>query len=290
MEFLVGWRDDLACGFSYKASLNFDFFRSKVTYLPATATGSYAHTPTQNIGGGKNCLRLDCRLCVWDGIFQNAAEVASSGQPNARVGGMRYRDLDNDGKITDKDQTRIFNPVPDLSFGLNIELAYKNFDLQMFWQGVLGQDVYNDQKFQTDFWSVNDTGSNKGVRVLDGWLPEVNAGSTIPMLTTSNNGDEGRCSSYFVENGSYGKLRTPQLGYNLPSKVLSKLRMSKASICVGQNLLTIKSKSLTCTDPRIQDGCILSRHLFLSVFGWNSKTVKYRHSFRKVSFYSIHII
>jgi hypothetical protein len=163
---------------------------------------------------------------------------------------MRYRDLDNDGKITDKDQTWIFNPVPDLSFGLNIELAYKNFDLQMFWQGVLGQDVYNDQKFQTDFWSVNDTGSNKGVRVLDGWLPEVNAGSTIPMLTTSNNGDEGRCSSYFVENGSYGKLRTLQLGYNLPSKVLSKLRMSKARVYVsGQNLLTIKSKSLTCTDP-----------------------------------------
>ena len=73
---------------------------------------------------------------------------------------------------------------------------------------------------------MNDTGSNKGVRVLDGWLPEVNAGSTIPMLTTSNNGDEGRCSSYFVENGSYGKLRTLQLGYNLPSKVLSKLGLS----------------------------------------------------------------
>lgn len=249
MEFLVGWRDDLACGFSYKASLNFDFFRSKVTYLPATATGSYAHTPTQNIVEAAKPYGSIVGY-VWDGIFQNAAEVASSGQPNARVGGMRYRDLDNDGKITDKDQTWIFNPVPDLSFGLNIELAYKNFDLQMFWQGVLGQDVYNDQKFQTDFWSVNDTGSNKGVRVLDGWLPEVNAGSTIPMLTTSNNGDEGRCSSYFVENGSYGKLRTLQLGYNLPSKVLSKLRMSKARVYVsGQNLLTIKSKSLTCTDP-----------------------------------------
>ncbi len=94
----MGWRDDLACGFSYKASLNFDFFRSKVTYLPATATGSYAHTPTQNIvEAAKYGLRLDCQVGVWDGIFQNAAEVASSGQPNARVGGMRYRDLDNDG-------------------------------------------------------------------------------------------------------------------------------------------------------------------------------------------------
>ena len=70
------------------------------------------------------------------------------------------------------------------------------------------------------------------------------------MLTTNNTGDEGRTSSYFVENGSYCKLRTLQIGYSLPSKILSKLRMSKARFYIsGQNLLTIKSKSLTCTDP-----------------------------------------
>lgn len=59
------------------------------------------------------------------------------------MGGMKYADLNGDGKITADDQTWIFNPVPDLSFGLNLELNYKNFDLQMFWQGVLGQDIYN---------------------------------------------------------------------------------------------------------------------------------------------------
>lgn len=111
-------------------------------------------------------------------------------------------------------------------------------------------DVYNYQKFQNDFWSVTDAGSNKGERVLDGWLPVVNTGSTIPMLTTDNRGDEGRTSSYFVENGSYAKLRTLQLGYTLPAKVLEKLRMSRARVYIsGQNLLTIKSKGLTCTDP-----------------------------------------
>ena len=137
-----------------------------------------------------------------------------------------------------------------LSFGLNVELGYKNFDLQMFWQGVLGQDVYNNQKFQNDFWSVTDAGSNKGDRVLDAWLPNVNASSTIPMLTTNNKGDEGRASSYFVENGSYAKLRTLQIGYNIPEKLLSRLRMSKARVYIsGQNLLTLKSKSLTCSDP-----------------------------------------
>lgn len=90
----------------------------------------------------------------------------------------------------------------------------------------------------------------QGDRVLDAWLPNVNESSTIPMLTTNNKGDEGRASSYFVENGSYAKLRTLQIGYSLPDKVLSKLRMSRARVYVsGQNLLTIKSNSLTCSDP-----------------------------------------
>ncbi len=249
MEFLIGWRDELKCGLGYRAALNFDFFRNKVTYLPSTTTGSYAHTTTQNLVQSKQPYGSIVGY-VFDGLFQNREEVQSYGQDNARVGGMKYADLNGDGKITPDDQTWIFNPVPDLSFGLNVELNYKNFDLQMFWQGVLGQDVYNNQKFQNDFWSVTDAGSNKGVRVLDAWLPNVNTSSKIPMLTTNNTGDEGRTSSYFVENGAYAKLRTLQVGYTLPSKVLSKMRMTKARVYLsGQNLLTIKSSSLTCSDP-----------------------------------------
>ena len=249
MEFLIGWRDNLKCGLNYKVGLNFDFFRNRVTYLPSTTTGSYVHTTTENLVEARKPYGSIVGY-VFDGLFQTQEEVDAYGQDNARVGGMKYADLNGDGRITSADQTWIFNPVPDLSFGLNVELAYKNFDLQMFWQGVLGQDVYNNQKFQNDFWSVTDAGSNKGVRVLDAWLPNVNTRSEIPMLTTNNTGDEGRASSYFVENGSYAKLRTLQLGYTLPANVMSKLRMTKARFYVsGQNLLTIKSSSLTCTDP-----------------------------------------
>ena len=249
MELQIGWRDELACGLGYRASLNMDFFRNKVTYLPSTTTGSYPHTTTQNLVESKQPFGSIVGY-VFDGLFQNQQEVDSYGQDNARVGGMRYKDLNNDGRITPDDQTWIFNPVPDLSFGLNVELSYKNFDFQMFWQGVLGQDVYNNQKFQNDFWSVTDAGSNKGIRVLDAWLPDVNSSSTIPMLSTSNRSDEGRTSSYFVENGSYAKLRTLQIGYSLPYNILKKLRMSRARFYIsGQNLLTIKSKKLTCTDP-----------------------------------------
>ena len=119
----------------------------------------------------------------------------------------------------------------------------------MFWQGVYNQDVYNNQKFQTDFWSITDPGSNKGNRMLGAWTTG-NTSSTIPALTTNNTADEGRASSYYVENGSYLKLRTLQLGYNIPTSVLSKLRVATARVYIsGQNLLTLKSSSLTCSDP-----------------------------------------
>ena len=133
--------------------------------------------------------------------------------------------------------------------GLNIALNYKGFDFSMFWQGVYDQDVYNNQKFQTDFWAITDGGSNKGTRLLDAWNTN-NTGSSIPRLSTMNTADEGRASSYFVENGSYLKLRTLQVGYTIPSSILSKLKMTSARVYLsGQNLLTIKSNSLTCSDP-----------------------------------------
>ena len=248
MEFTIGWRDRRANGFSYAINANLDFYRNWVTYLPSTTTGSYVHTTTENLVESHRPYGSIVGY-VADGLFQSREEVLASGQDNARVGGIRYADLNGDGRITADDQTWIFSPVPDLSAGLNVELSYKNFDFSMFWQGVFGQDVYNDQKFQTDFWSITDAGSNKGDRLLGAWRPD-NAASTIPALTTNNTSDEGRTSTYFVENGSYAKLRTLQIGYNLPERIVSKLHMRNARIYVsGNNLLTVKSSGLTCSDP-----------------------------------------
>ena len=248
MEFTLGYRTTLPCGLGLDLNGNLDFFRNKVTYLPSTTTGAYAHTTTEDlVQSGKPYGSIVGYVA--DGIFQTQEEVDASGQPNARLGGLKYRDLDGDKKITDADQTWIYDPVPAFSYGLNIALTYKGFDLSMFWQGVCNQDVYNNQKFQTDFWAVADPGNNKGTRLLDAWNTN-NTGSSIPRLSTMNTADEGRASSYFVENGSYLKLRTLQVGYNIPKSFLSKLKMSSARVYVsGQNLLTIKSSSLTCSDP-----------------------------------------
>ena len=248
MEFAVGYRKTLACGLGLDINGNLDFFRNKVTYLPDNATGSYAHTSTQDLVESGKPYGSVVGYVV-EGIFQNQEEVDASGQPNARVGGLKYADLDGKPGITSDDQDWICNPVPKFSYGLNIALNYKGFDFSMFWQGVYGNDVYNDQKAQTDFWSITDAGSNKGNRMLGAWTTG-NRNSSIPALTTNNNADEGRASTYFVEKGSYLKLRNMQIGYNLPSSLLSKFKMGSARVYLsGQNLLTIKSKSLTCADP-----------------------------------------
>ena len=248
MEFAVGYRHTTEYGLSYNVNGNLDFFRNHVTYLPETTTGSYVHTAKENLVEAKKPYGSIVGYVV-DGLFQNREEVLASGQENARVGGLKYADLDGNGIINEQDQTWIFNPVPNFSWGLNIELGYKDFDFSMFWQGVAGQDVYNDQKFQTDFYSITDAGSNKGNRMLGAWTTD-NTSSSIPALTTNNVGNENRASSYFVENGSYGKLRQVQIGYNVPEKYLKAVKMSSARVYVsGHNLLTLKSGSLTCSDP-----------------------------------------
>ena len=248
MEFAVGYRKTFANGLGVDFNGSLDFFRNRVTSLPASTTGSYAHTTKENLVQSRKSYGSIVGY-VADGLYQSKEEVAASGQDNARVGGLKYKDLDGDQKITSADQTWIFDPVPAFSYGLNAVLNYKNFDLTMFWQGVYNQDVYNNQKFQTDFWSITDPGSNKGNRMLGAWTTG-NTSSTIPALTTNNTADEGRASSYYVENGSYLKLRTLQLGYNIPTSVLSKLRVATARVYIsGQNLLTVKSSSLTCSDP-----------------------------------------
>jgi len=248
MEFNLGYRHTTEYGLSYDVSGNLDFFRSKVTYLPEKSKNSYEHNDYHNLAQDEKAYGSRIGYVV-EGLYQSREDVLAHGQAGARVGGLKYADLNGDGRIDEADRTWVFNPVPNFSWGLNINLGYKDFDFTMFWQGVSGVDVINNQKYQTDFWSITDAGSNKGVRVLDAWTP-ANPGSDIPALTTSNGADEGRMSSYFVENGSYAKLRTLQLGYKLPTALVKKILLSSARVYLsGDNLWTIKSSSLTCSDP-----------------------------------------
>ena len=248
MEFNLGYRHKTAYGLSYDITGNVDFYRSKVTYLPEKSKNSYEHNDYHNLAQDERAYGSRIGYVV-EGLYTSREEVLAHGQAGARVGGLKYADLNGDGRINEKDRTWVFNPVPNFSYGINVNLAYKDIDFTMFWQGVSGVDVINNQKYQTDFWSITDAGSNKGERLINAWT-QANPSSDIPALTTSNGADEGRLSSYFVENGSYAKLRTLQLGYTFPASLAKKLLLSKARIYLsGDNLWTIKSSSLTCSDP-----------------------------------------
>lgn len=248
-EFSVGYRNKTDFGLSYDINGNISTNKNKVTKLPESVLIGYG-------GNGKwdNILGRPYQSFygyVADGIFKTQDDLDQHARQEGKdIGRIRYRDLNNDGKVDDDDRTWIGDPYPDFIYGLNINLEYKSFDLSFFLQGVHNVDVINDVKKHTDFWGVVDIYSNKGTRLLDAFDPITNPNSDIPSISGLDGNNEARFSSYFVENGSYLKLRNIQLGYTLPTSTLSKIKLSKLRFYVsGQNLFTIKSKSFTGKDP-----------------------------------------
>ncbi len=191
---------------------------------------------------------------VAEGLFQRDEEVAAhAAQSGAAPGRIRYSDLNNDNVIDQKDQTFIGVPMPDFTYGANFDLTFRNFDLNLFFQGVSGGVLYNDQKIYTDFASQW-VGSNWGSRLLDAWSP-TNTDSTIPALTLTDNNNEGRRSTYYLESSSYLKLRNIQLGYTVPSSISDRVKLRNARVFVqGQNLLTFRSDDSTIPDPETPNG------------------------------------
>lgn len=227
---------------------NVSTYRNKVTHLPDQVLASYAGNGTDKTILGRPINSSFGYIA--DGLFRTQKELDESPEQVGKgLGRIRYRDLNGDNVIDDRDRDFIADGNPDFLYGVNVELKYKNFDFSFFLQGVQGNDVYNDFKTFTDFSSLW-VGSNWGQRTLQAWSP-ANPNSNIPALTLVNRNNEGRSSTYFFENGSYLKLRNIQLGYNLKS-LLSGWKVNSARVFVqGSNLFVIKSKSFTAADPEI---------------------------------------
>jgi len=248
IEVALGYRDTTTGGLTYDISANFSANKNQITQLPAEVRNSYGGN-----GLDDNILGRPINSMygyVADGLFRSQDEVdASAEQPGKGLGRIRYADLNNDGVIDTDDRTWIGNPNPGFQYGINLTLEYKNWDLSTFWDGIGNVDVINSTKYQTDFWSVDDVGSNKGTRLLNAWSVD-NPNSGIPALTTIDRNAESRFSTYFVENGSYLKLRVLQLGYSLPQSLTEKYNIGSLRLYVsGQNLLIIDSKDFTGVDP-----------------------------------------
>jgi TonB-dependent starch-binding outer membrane protein SusC len=186
---------------------------------------------------------------VMEGIYQTQEEINThlkgTNNPSVKPGDIRFKDLNGDGIINDKDRDYLGNSIPKFSYGLNLSAGYKGLDLSALFQGVSGVNIYNDAKQITDYDSRP---FNHSVAVLDSWHGPGTSNS-IPRSTFNDNGSSKK-SSIFVENASYLRLKNLELGYTFP-------RLRKAGIetlrlyVSAQNLLTITD--YTGLDPESTD-------------------------------------
>ncbi len=251
VELSLGYRNQTKSGFKYDITANLSHYDNKVTKLPETiaAKGTFGGNGVESVVGHAMGSQVGY---IADGIFKSQEEIDNHAyQEGAGLGRIRYRDINGDGVVNESDQTWIYSPVPAINFGANFYFEYKGFDLTVFFQGVGGvQVITKDYKEQTDLWAgVNVANLNKGTRVLEAWSPS-NPDSNIPALSTNNNNNETRVSTYFVEDGSFLKLRNIQLGYNLPKTACDKMKMQNWRWFVSaQNVFTIHSAKFTGVDP-----------------------------------------
>jgi TonB-linked SusC/RagA family outer membrane protein len=188
----------------------------------------------------------------------NAAAIAATGNNNATyqsdvaVGRFRYADTNGDNQVTDADRTFLGNPNPDFTYGINLEVLYKNWDFSIFLYGSQGNDIWNNVKWWTDFYS-SFVGAKSSTALYDSWTPQnLNASAPIQQTTGSFSLADVP-NSYFVEDGSYLRAKQMQLGYTLPANALEKMSITKLRIYAQlANAFTITSYS--GIDPEIAGG------------------------------------
>lgn len=141
-------------------------------------------------------------------------------QPNAKLGDIRYVDVNGDGELNDGDRTFMGSGLPRMEYGLTSNFTYRNFDLNVFFQGTLGNSMYNGAKRLM----YQNTIFNKSTDLLNAWSP-ANAGSDIPRVTVIDaNGNMSRPSDLFLEKASYLRLKSLQLGYRFKVKGFNMVR------------------------------------------------------------------
>ncbi|MEN8667448.1 MAG: TonB-dependent receptor, partial [Flavobacteriaceae bacterium] len=230
-------------GFSLGVSTNFGAFKDKITFLPEEVRAAFPGTAQNSIVGQSQFSIFGYKT---DGLFQSQADVDSSAdQVGARPGGLKFQDLNGDGTIDGDDRDFIGNTLPDLEYGIRIDLGYKNFDFSIFGSGVAGRIGQDPYIFWNNFASGRENG---GLGVLNAWSP-TNTTSDIPALSLALN--DLRTSDYLFRNNSYFKIRNLQIGYSLPADLINKwVGMSSLRVYFqGENLFWFTPNDYIGADP-----------------------------------------
>lgn len=244
-ELGINWNDQIQ-DFTYGVGLNLSQVKNKAVKLNGDYiwTGGFSGDYIVRNAEGESLSQF------WGyktaGIFQNETEVKSytnehgeSLQPNAKPGDLRFVDLNNDGVIDSNDKTHIGNPFPDLMVGLNLNAAYKGFDLVANFYGTIGNDIFNKNIGRY----AGTDGQNVYAGTYDKTWRTDNTGAEYPRLSVNDsNMNYKRVSDFFVEDGSYFRCKLLQIGYTLPKQWFNNklnLRLSFSA----QNLFTITNYS-----------------------------------------------
>ncbi|SEG05912.1 SusC/RagA family TonB-linked outer membrane protein [Sphingobacterium lactis] len=184
-----------------------------------------------------------------DGIFQSEEEVKAHAlngqliQPYAQPGDFRFKDANKDGKIDADDRVFVGNAYPSFSYGLNFNASYHGFDLNLFFQGVQGNKLFNGMKFTTLNAGAGQQ-YNLLEGVLDAWTPENKTNDLPRVSLRDNNKNFSETSDFYVEDGSYLRLKNLTLGYTLPAGLTERMRLNKVRLYVtGNNVFTLTKYS-----------------------------------------------
>lgn len=244
-EITSNYRNKIRSSFNYHVGLIVSAYKTEVTglvseYLTGAASRTYEGGPIGRFWGYKVL-----------GIFQTQTDVDNykdkngiKYQPNAAPGDFKFAKLGKEDIINDADdRTFIGDPNPDLIFGFNLGFDYRNFDFSMAWQGVVGNDIWNQSK---GGYAIPGMQNSLAEVYTDSWRKEGD-NTKYPRITTIQTNNNFRASSFYVEDGSYARLQNVQLGYtiNQSKKLFSSLRLYVS----GQNLLTLTGYS--GLDPEI---------------------------------------
>lgn len=244
--------------FSFRVAANGSFVKNKIVYLGAEKEflGGQTVTP-QNLEVTRTKLGHAIGSFYGyrsDGLFQNQAEINnyknSAGgliQPNAKPGDIKFIDVNGNGSIDPNDRQIIGDPTPDFTYGITFNAAYKGFDMVVLGQGVAGNQIFNaTRRFDLPT-------SNYTTAILNRWTGEGTS-NKVPRLTLNDtNENYSRVSSLFIEDGSYFRIKTLQIGYTLPNKLTQKAGINKIRFyLMANNLLTLTK--YTGFDPEIGGG------------------------------------
>lgn len=248
-EFNLGWMDQPNPDISYGINLIGSFNKNKVIAMGSESGSIKGGSTNLNITTSETKAGYPIGgywLISTAGYFNSQEEVdayAKDGkkiQPAAEPGDIKFVDANNDGVINDDDRVFQGSPFPDFTFALNGNMRYKNFDLSIGLQGVLGNKIYNATRQTLEDVTK---GSNFLASCLDYWTPE-NKNASHPRLTWDDPNRNTRAESdRYLENGSYLRLRSVQLGYTFP-QTWFKGAIQHARVYINaENLFTITSYS-----------------------------------------------